>query len=255
VAAAIAARLRRQEFTVTTKDTDFVSLLSPDGRAGSCEDFTGLYLVLAERLGIRATPVVAPMHVFPRLQRGGQRLNVETMADGKAYSDSVYAERLGINEDSIESGVYLADRPVKSMLAAALSNRASRLVPMLPTLRGEEARRACTTIDADLKVSMLIDDTLPNTHHNAAVFQSIIGDGRALQSFQKTLALDPHNISAHLGLGLLHEREGRGELAQQAYASGLSVAEMLSARIGDERLRRFLVDPGEVAQLRKLSRR
>ncbi|WP_194843988.1 transglutaminase family protein [Candidatus Clavichlamydia salmonicola] len=67
------------------KNIDQYSYLSKviDQRTAVCLGFTGLYLSLAQRMGISLTAVTVPQHIYPMLTlKNGTNINIETTAKG-----------------------------------------------------------------------------------------------------------------------------------------------------------------------------
>ncbi len=72
----------------------------------SCRDYTYVYLEVAKKCCLPLHAVLAPGHVFVRWEDGDRKIDWETTA-GCESSDEFYKNDLGINEQSIEKGVYL----------------------------------------------------------------------------------------------------------------------------------------------------
>jgi regulator of sirC expression with transglutaminase-like and TPR domain len=76
-------------------------------RKGNCVSMPVLLVVLSQKLGIEATLVSAPAHVFARVRRDdGSWLNIEATSFG-TVSDAHYQQDLAITPRAIQSGAYL----------------------------------------------------------------------------------------------------------------------------------------------------
>jgi regulator of sirC expression with transglutaminase-like and TPR domain len=77
-------------------------------RLGQCVSMPVLFLILAERLGLKVTLCAAPEHVFVRCtDEQGRAYNIETTSGGHPARDEWIRQQLGISDRAIESGIYL----------------------------------------------------------------------------------------------------------------------------------------------------
>jgi regulator of sirC expression with transglutaminase-like and TPR domain len=77
-------------------------------RLGNCVSMPTLFMILAERAGLEASFVVAPLHVFVRFthpERGPT--NVEATSGAHFARDEWYRENMPMTDRAIESGVYM----------------------------------------------------------------------------------------------------------------------------------------------------
>ncbi len=89
-------------------------------RRGHCLGISTLYLLAAEQIGVDAALVRAPDHVFVRLCKASQCVNVETLKRGAIVTDAYYIENLTIPKAAIEAGNYMASLRAPAELAASL---------------------------------------------------------------------------------------------------------------------------------------
>lgn len=77
-------------------------------RLGNCVSMPTLFMILAERVGLEASFVVAPLHVFVRFthpERGPT--NVEATSGAHFPRDEWYRENMPMTDRAIETGVYM----------------------------------------------------------------------------------------------------------------------------------------------------
>lgn len=77
-------------------DADTAHTLLPyviENKKGSCTGLSGLYLVLAEQVGLRASGILVPGHFFVRVSQKGRTHNVELLRQGEAMPDEWYEKR------------------------------------------------------------------------------------------------------------------------------------------------------------------
>lgn len=77
-------------------DADTAHTLLPyviENKEGSCTGLSGLYLVLAEQVGLHASGVLVPGHFFVRVSQKGRTRNVELLRRGEAMPDEWYEKK------------------------------------------------------------------------------------------------------------------------------------------------------------------
>ena len=236
----ISKRIRERGLRPTVKDKDIVSLMDPAVGEGSCEDVTSLYLACADEIGLNANPVAAPIHLFPRFHEGGRHVNVETMTGGTAITDRQYAKIFAIDEDALETGVYLSDRPMKSIIAAGLNNRATKLAGRMRDGGGSRSELypiALSSIDLARK----IDPRLPNLDYNEGSVRWLMGDKSSLNLFEKAMDSDPNNVRAYAMAASLTEALGDEDEASRIYGEGLKRTSLQRERIREPRRLDYLI--------------
>lgn len=88
-------------------------------RRGNCITMPFLYIILAERMGLRATASLAPLHVFVKYtdDATGRTFNIETTSGAHATRDAWYREKMPMTDESIRNGVYMRALSKKETLA------------------------------------------------------------------------------------------------------------------------------------------
>lgn len=77
-------------------------------RLGNCVSMPALFMIVAEKMGLKASFVTAPLHVFVRFshpERGP--INIETTNGAHFTRDEWYHEKMPMTARSIESGLYM----------------------------------------------------------------------------------------------------------------------------------------------------
>jgi regulator of sirC expression with transglutaminase-like and TPR domain len=78
-----------------------------DTKRGFCDSLTALYIAIAQRVGLRPHPVLAPGHIFVRYTGlPGGDMNIDPTSGG-TLPDSAYIQKFHIADKSIQSGAYL----------------------------------------------------------------------------------------------------------------------------------------------------
>lgn len=94
---------------------------------GSCLGLSGLYLVVAERLGIEAHLALAPGHAFIRAQQQGRTVNVELLRRGEIMPDAWYVEKYA---PPVGNSTYMRSLTLGEALAVFRYNLASAAVDL-----------------------------------------------------------------------------------------------------------------------------
>jgi Transglutaminase-like superfamily len=77
-------------------------------RLGNCVSMPTLFMILAERVGLDASFVVAPLHVFVRFAHPARGpTNVETTSGAHFTRDDWYRQKMPMNDRAIDAGVYM----------------------------------------------------------------------------------------------------------------------------------------------------
>ena len=104
----------------TTLDNKLLSTYM-DTRMGNCVSMPSLFIALMERVdpNIPFFGVNAPQHLFCRLnnRQTGEIWNVEATNGGNPARDQWYIETMKINQQSIDSGIYLSTLTKKEFVA------------------------------------------------------------------------------------------------------------------------------------------
>ncbi len=90
-------------------------------RKGNCVSMPTMFIALMERIdpNVPFRAVRAPLHLFCRVydRQTGDVWNVETTNGGHPARNQWYVETLSISQESIESGIYLADMSKRELIA------------------------------------------------------------------------------------------------------------------------------------------
>lgn len=77
-------------------------------RLGNCVSMPTLFMILAERVRLDASFVIAPLHVFIRFTHPERGLtNIETTSGAHFARDEWYRENMPVSDRAIENGVYM----------------------------------------------------------------------------------------------------------------------------------------------------
>lgn len=77
-------------------------------RLGNCVSMPTLFMILAERVGLEASFVMAPLHVFVRFTHPARGpTNVETTSGAHFTRDDWYRQNMPMNHRAIDAGVYM----------------------------------------------------------------------------------------------------------------------------------------------------
>jgi regulator of sirC expression with transglutaminase-like and TPR domain len=91
-------------------------------RRGYCTGLALVYASVARRLELPVHGVSTPSHLFLRYDDGAERINIETLEDGREISDETYRRRDAIQEVSVERGVFLANLDDDRFLSQLVNN-------------------------------------------------------------------------------------------------------------------------------------
>ncbi len=94
-----------------------------DTKRGTCGSMTALYIAVAQRVGLKPHPVLAPSHIFARYTFPGNvdqpTLNIEPTVGG-TVPDADYVRNLRVSEKSIKTGAYMRTLSYRQYLAVFL---------------------------------------------------------------------------------------------------------------------------------------
>lgn len=77
-------------------------------RKGNCVSMPLLFLIIADRLGLKVSLASAPLHIFVRYtdSAGGEH-NLETTSGGRATRDDWYRQNLPMSDKAVTNGIYM----------------------------------------------------------------------------------------------------------------------------------------------------
>jgi regulator of sirC expression with transglutaminase-like and TPR domain len=184
----------------------FVSGVLARGQ-GYCVGIAGVYLSVAEELGLPIKAVATPTHVFLRYDDGVTRINIETMNAGTAVTDEQYIAQQRIAESSVRKGVFLRALSARQFLSQVHNN--------LGVIYSE--RKQYEAADAEYDRALDLDRHLPAAWYNRGKQRMETGDlEAAIRNFTKALRLHPNDTWALNNRGLAHrglheEQEARAD--------------------------------------------
>lgn len=120
------------DFSPNAQEEDFKHYLNVllDTKSGVCDSMTALYMAVAQRLGLRVYPVMAPRHIFVRVMGTGLTVRNIDPSSGKAITDDGYIDWLHIPEKGVKSGAYLRTMDYHEYLATFLERNGMALRPV-----------------------------------------------------------------------------------------------------------------------------
>lgn len=186
-------------------------------KRGNCLGLTGVYLCLAERMGIPLRAVYVPSHCFVRYEDAAARINIEPGDRGGERSDERYAREFGVGRNRPYLGT-LGEAEFLGVFLKSLGAAYSRRGMEEKAL--ETYRRAAEAYPG-----------LPDAYYNAGVSYQKLGRlDEAIVQYRRALALDPEMAPAHDNLGVALAGMGRYKeaLDEARKAVGLAPRNALS---------------------------
>jgi len=230
---AIASRIYDEEkFEFRKVRGDIVSLL--ENKKGNCEDLTALYLILTDECGIDACPINLPGHLFPRV-RGKRAINIETTDYGLPRTNEEIKEAFLLHETALEKGVYLADRPMKSILTYALLNRAQYIGRRAVEVWDQEkGGRLFKKLEGEVRLIMKLDPDIPQIITTLSGLRMLHGDVDVEDGLKRAIDLDPNYLPAYFALGVLYEKKGEKRRAYETHKRGAERGTEMKSKIGEK---------------------
>jgi regulator of sirC expression with transglutaminase-like and TPR domain len=183
-------------------------------RQGYCVGVAGVYLSIAEALGLPIKAVATPTHVFLRYDDGKTRINIETFNGGTSLSDEQYVSQQRIAPESIRKGVFLANLSTDRFIAQVHSN--------LGVIYSE--RRDYARADDEYALALRLDKRLPAAWYNRGKILIEQGDLEgAIRSFGKALRLHPNDTWALNNRGLAYKQLGKTDKARADFEAALRI--------------------------------
>ena len=88
-------------------------------RKGNCVSMPVLFLIVADRLGLKVRLAAAPLHLFVRYtDPSGADHNLEATSGGHEARDEWYRQNLPMTDRSVESGIYMRTLSKRETVAA-----------------------------------------------------------------------------------------------------------------------------------------
>ncbi|MEM9028443.1 MAG: transglutaminase family protein [Pseudomonadota bacterium] len=118
-----------------------------DTRKGNCISMPFLFLVLAERIGLKVAAALAPLHVFVRYtDETGRTFNLESTSGAGFTRDLWYRKHLPMTDQAIANGLYLRSLSRRETAAAMA------MIVVEHLIRHGRYTDAIATADAVLRV-------------------------------------------------------------------------------------------------------
>lgn len=152
-----------------------------------CDNYSVIYVGIAEALKLPLKAVRAPMHVFVRWRfNNGECMNWETIS-AKERPDEYYKLWLRISEESIKKGVFLRSLSRKEFCSVAYHNRGFALRKL-----GKD-EEAIKSYDKAIK----LNPNYPEVYNNKGYVLYKLGRyEEAISNFNKALELNPNYFKA-----------------------------------------------------------
>ncbi|MFH1722246.1 MAG: tetratricopeptide repeat protein [Candidatus Altiarchaeota archaeon] len=189
-------------------------------RRGVCQHYVGIYLGIADKLGLPYQPVFARGHVaIARMKDGKIQHIIETTATAEGGSidkmiktEDEFKLAENIHPNSVEEGVYLVPQPKKNFLAALLHSRARAL-----SKNGVEYKQPHPAID-DFMMALRIIPNFPEPHIELGNLFGGFDNSppgvepdvkRAEYHLREAIRIDPYNVTSYATLSELLDRTGK----------------------------------------------
>jgi regulator of sirC expression with transglutaminase-like and TPR domain len=183
-------------------------------KRGYCVGVAGVYLVLAEELGLPIRAVATPSHVFLRYDDGEVSINIDPLSQGAAIPDQQYITQHRIAEKSIRKGVFLRALTNQQFLAQMHSN--------IGVVYSE--RRDYVAADAEYAVALKLDRRLPSAWYNRGKNDMEQQEfAAAARWFSKALRLHPNDTWALNNRGLAYQKVGKAAAARVDFEAALRI--------------------------------
>ncbi len=193
---------------------------SPDGYAvhrvlkdhrGSVFTLAGLYVAVANDLGLPVGPVASPYHAFARFDDGKEQVNIEMTESGGHFDDKVYGDGYGLAR--LPSGAASRARGVSALLAAHLAALGGMAGAAGQRETAAAAARAALALDPSCFGAILLQAS--------AAAADAKGAQEALRLLQRAAGAWPDYAAPRLLQGELLARSGSARQAVDAYAKGI----------------------------------
>ena len=156
-------------------------------KRGYCVGVAGVYLSVADELGLPVYAVGTPFHVFLRYDDGVTRINIETDG-GASLTNGQYFEQARISSESVQKGVFLRLLSRERFLAQVHNN--------LGVIYSE--RRDYSHAKPEYEAALRLDRKLPAAWYNLG--RDLLSQGRpndAVRAFTKAIRLHPNDTWAY----------------------------------------------------------
>jgi tetratricopeptide (TPR) repeat protein len=219
---------------------NFLLFRGIDSKKIDCDNFSTLYIAVAESLKIPIAPVYAPNHSFVRLFfNDGSFINWEPL-EGASLPNAWYISKLSIAEKSVKNGVYLNTLSRKEFLGVHYNSMGSYLfsnkkfsdaipyytmaISLNPKLSSAFHNRGCAYLAtrrmelalADLLKAEELDPGNAATHNTLAdIYYDKKDYQNASRYYRAAIVLDPENHVPYHNWGLLMKEIGKDDIAKK----------------------------------------
>lgn len=196
----IDAILNRSFTHATNADTSLLGAALSQGRCDiDCDITSYLYLAIGEELKLPLRGVVAPEHMFVRLNHQPNYINWETTT-GKYQSDEEYIVCLNIPGASLAKGVYLHSLSREEIIGKHFGTIATELY------LSSQLDKATPFFD---KALQLFPTDVASIANKALILEEINHPKEAFELYFKALALDENSAIINSNIGLLLLKNGK----------------------------------------------
>ncbi len=163
-----------------------------DSKKIDCDNYSTLYVAIAEALRLPIIPVYAPNHSFVRFVfRDGTYLNWEPLK-ATPLPDAYYIQQLLISGESIKKGVYMKGLNRKEFFGVQYNSIGSHL------MAGKKYGEAVPYFTMAIGLNPLFS---PAYHNRGTAYYAQKQTRKALEDLVKANELDPLRASTHNTLG------------------------------------------------------
>ncbi|MBR9683556.1 tetratricopeptide repeat protein [Candidatus Woesearchaeota archaeon] len=173
-----------------------------------CDNYSAIYLAIAEVMDLPLNVVYAPSHVFVRWHFDSDKyFNWET-TPGTVMTDKEYQQKYNIPNVSIKNGVFLKTLSEEEFLATAYDNRGLALD------KQKKHQKARDSFDQGIKLC----PHLPRLYVNKGSIFFFQGDyEQVIKLNNQAIELNPNDFNAYLNKGLALTRLKRYPEALESY--------------------------------------
>jgi regulator of sirC expression with transglutaminase-like and TPR domain len=181
---------------------------------GYCVGIAGVYLSVAEELGLPIKAVATPTHVFLRFDNGKTRINIETFNAGAPLPDEQYVAQQRIAPASVKKGVFLEGLTTDRFLAQVYNN--------LGVIYSE--RRDFEKAAEEYAEALRLDRHLPAAWYNHGKDLAAQKEFEtAIKSFSKALWLNPNDTWPPNNRGMTYRTLDERVKAQADFEGALRI--------------------------------
>ncbi len=184
-----------------------------DSKKIDCDNYSALYISVAEVLRLPIVPVNAPNHSFVRLVfEDGSYLNWEPL-EGKPLPNEFYIQRFGIAKSSVERGVFLKSLNRTEFLGVQYNTLGSYLF----------SRKKFSDSIPYFSMAIRLNPLLSSAYHNrGSAYYATKRNDHALADLTKAADLDPNRASTQNTLGDIYFDKKEYDTAARHYRAAIT---------------------------------